>query len=436
MSKDKETPAETTGYRLTKVSVQNVMKCVAFDWTDDGQPTVTLKGTNGAGKSSILKAIQMVLEGASAVPAEVRRSGAESWEAVVTLEGEQQLVVRRAGKSDGNGTLTITAADGSRIASPQALLDTIVSRCCIDPLRFFNSSDREQAKEIVKAVGDGFDVDGHDAARQKLYDARTSLGREHKRAQATAEMAGTRAELAVIAATEVPVVDDLLAELDEITERNQARVALAAEIERRTSHIADRQKRKGELEAELERVEQDIQTAQAAQMRSQERAEEMGEHVDPAELRKRIAASGETRAAKSVALTALQSWDTADDLAEQVKAQTRKLEEHDETLRRTLASVKLPVRGLSVDLDLKLRYHDRPLSQASTGERLALSVQLAAALRPNLRAIFVDEASVLDTVQLKIISTAARKLGYVVWLAAVDHGQPGLLIEEGRLIGD
>ena len=193
MSKDLATAMADTTYRMVRVSVENVKKCVAFDWEDDGRPVVHVTGENGAGKSSILTAIQIALGGGKLVPEEVMRQGARTWRSEVmlkTADGDETLTVVRTGRSNNTGSLSITTQENTRITSPQALLDMLVSTLALDPLLFLAAKPKDQQDMLMRASGIEFDEAAHQARYKVHYDTRTCINRDRMRVKREASALG------------------------------------------------------------------------------------------------------------------------------------------------------------------------------------------------------------------------------------------------------
>ncbi len=113
----------SNGLRVVSLTAENVkrIRAVHIEPSDD---LVVVSGENGAGKSSVLDAIEMALRGKAAVPAEPIRRGAHRARIVLDLG---DIVVERS-FAQGSSKLTVKSRDGEVQKSPQSLLDELVSR--------------------------------------------------------------------------------------------------------------------------------------------------------------------------------------------------------------------------------------------------------------------------------------------------------------------
>jgi len=417
-------------FRMVGVQVRNVMRCVAFDWTASGEPVVRVTGDNGSGKTSILKAIQMALAGGRSVPERVQRDGAEKWRSQVvlqTIDGEETLLVTRSGSGNNNGTLSIATQQGTRISSPQALLDTLISSVALDPLQFLGAHPKQQQAMLMQAAHIEFDELLFEQERKDHYETRTVLNRDAKRLEAEAQAAGSRAEIEALAQQAPPNVDKLLEELGhanrhnaEVEKAEWSRKHLQGEAERLRNKIAEAEKEIEAMKAKLANTEAELS-----------KPEEMVK-LPTAELNEKIKNAQQINSRIAASKTALAKWQELDDVKAKADAETAEIEKMDAWKAKPLASAQMPVEGLSFGEE-GLLYRGLPLAQASTGEQLTIAIGVAAACHPNLRVIFIDEGSVLDKNNMTRIEQIAKERDLLVWVNSVQAGQPGLLIKEGTV---
>ena len=168
--------------RITALTIHN-FKGLRSVSVDCDRELVILAGRNGAGKSSALDAITVLLMGKSAMPAEPIRRGEDEGEISAVIDG---FTVKRTftRKDDGSfgGTLTITNADGMRAPSPQTWLDARINALGCDPIAFMASKPSEQAETLRKIAG--VDTTALDQKRAALEQERLIIGRDGKVAAA------------------------------------------------------------------------------------------------------------------------------------------------------------------------------------------------------------------------------------------------------------
>ena len=422
-------------YKLVKVGIENVMKCKAFHWTGSGWGLVSLKGKNGAGKSSVLKGLTAALCGRRAVPEEILRDGEHSWRAEVvlqTLDGTETLTVIAGGKKSGTPGLKVLDGEGNQIAAPQGVLDAIVSGEQLDPLKLLHAKPAEQQKMLLKAMGCGFDLDNWMVERRRVYDQRTELNRQVKTAETQAAGIMSKAEATGKAKATVSDSAEITAKIQEAMKHNGEIDVLVANITAKREQHTQATKRVKELQTELKKAEARAETLRE-EVNSLADQLNVSEHICTDDIQAELAAVQQAGAERERAKSALARWADVDRLGKLADECTATLATLDRTRDEALAGVKLPVEGLEFTED-GLRYNGHALEQASSGEGLTVAVALAAGLKPHLRLVCIDEGSVLDADHWIQLGRIAEDRELNIIILAVDHGQPGILIQDGEVV--
>ena len=114
---------------------------------------------------------------------------------------------------------------------------------------------------------------------------------------------------------------------------------------------------------------------------------------------------------------------------------TKTISEIDERKRAELAAAEFPVAGLGFDDDGVL-LNDLPFSQASSAEKLRVSVAMGLAMNPRLRVLLIRDGSLLDEESLGIIQEMAEKSDAQIWIERVGEGaECQVIIEDGSIKG-
>lgn len=193
---------------ITRLRITNFRGIAALEH-DVPRNGVVAKGSNGKGKTSILKAIRAALAGNDIGPDAIR-NGADKAEILVDLDNVQ---VRRAITKKGGGLMVTQDLGGGvrgTIASPQAYLTNLLGTAPLDPLDLFLAKPKDRRSKILAALPvtvteqqlrawvpelpDGFDCSGHglevlERLRKAHYDARTEANAAAKKAKADADRA-------------------------------------------------------------------------------------------------------------------------------------------------------------------------------------------------------------------------------------------------------
>lgn len=394
---------------------------------DTSTPTVLITGRNAQGKSSILDALETVFTGVDKrrTPAPVHEGSAS---ARIVAETEA-LIITRTFKTKDDGTassaLTVTAKDGARYSSPQRMLDDLLGNISVDPVEFANQDAKKQRTTLLSLVDLPFDLDDLDRKRAELFARRTEENRQAK--ALSTQLDAAQAQLPEESApTQEVSAGDLIARIQAATAHDRA-VKLAGDradnldeevtsLERRLAEV--RETRDAAL-AEVRRL---------AEMDSED-AEQLQEQLLVVEDTNRQARANAQAFARAEALEA-----AAADALHQAAQTDRAIRDIDARKAEGLAGAAFPVEGLGVSAD-GVTYQGRPFEQASTAERIRVSVGVATARPGTIRVLLIRGGEALDSENLALIGELAQEKGYQVWVETVREERTlGVWhLEDGRL---
>lgn len=423
------------GLTILQLHIENVRGAKTVTVSPKATGAVQVRGKNGAGKSSVLDAIQFALGGKAVQPQKPIRHGETVAQVVANLGGK--FTVRRTWTAKGS-YLTVersAAPDGLPvpIPSPQAFLDELCGQGIgFDPLAFAQRKPAEQVQMLLDVLSLPEDPRTLDAMRKDLYDQRTLVNRQVKQAEGAAAEAthypdAPRAEVSTA---------DLLAEyqrrLGVIEQHNQKRAEMRG-IQDAHARAAERlEQLKAELvdaEAELAEFNMHLNEARAV----------VGTLVDPdlaavsAQMRDAETVNAKVRANQTHErlVQAAAAYQTeSDTLTAQIEALDRR-----KTALLTAAAFPLP--GLAIAEDGRggyvVTYQDVPLADCASSEQLRVSMALALALNPTIRVVLLREGSLLDEEALATVEQWAEANGVQCWieLATTASGGEGFTIEAG-----
>lgn len=425
--------------KIVRLEVENIKKLKAVTIRPEGN-VVVIAGANGSGKTSTLDAISMAFTGKNAIPqVPIRRGQASAFAEVQT----EDYLIRRTITAEGGGTLTVKSADGSaRFSSPQALLDKIVGDLAFDPLAFTREKPAAQVEILRKLTG--LDFTKIDAQYAEAYAKRRDTSRNVGLLRAA--MAGRKLHTGVPEneiifsgirdrhAAALTVNEDnanirrsFALREDTLRAKRERRSAVELEIEELDRKIQDLKLKSAELLMEIwgweETIEADRPQVDALQdVDISAIVAEMGEADDiNRKVRENHELAGALKAIK----------DQSDD----VDALTAQLEDLAQAKRTAMANAKFPVPGLSFD-EGGVLLNDVPFEQASTAERIRVSVAMGMALNPVLRVMFVRDGSLLDAESMKLVCAMAAEHDYQLWIETVATDTPAaIVIEDGAVKG-
>jgi hypothetical protein len=402
---------------------------------------VVIGGQNDAGKSSCLDAIEMALAGKRSHPAEPLRKGAKSGRVVLDLG--DIVVTRTFTKNDT--ALVVESKAGKQFAGPQAMLDKLYGELTFDPLEFERQEAKEQAEVLRRLVG--LDFSDLEKLREKLYADRTLENKTLSMLQAS--LAGMeRHEDAPEAEVSVQALSAELAAAEALAKAAADAEALAANAEAKR-YGASREAKAAE--EEVARLERQLEAAKgrhaallvaldAALSEAQEasaEAVEAGKAVpDTAPLHAKLAeAEGLNEKVRENFRYAAQE----EALSEQRRAcedLTHQIEAVDEEKGRRLAEAKYPVEGLSMSEDGAVLFAGIPFEQASTSDRIRVSVAMGLALHPKLKVLLVRDGSLIGEKKLQVIEEMVKAEGAQLWLEMMQEepsGRTTVFIEDGMV---
>jgi len=417
--------------KILKLSAENIMKLVAVEITPEGN-VVVLTGKNGAGKTSVLNAITMALCGGRNVPEVPIRKGADK--GGICLEFDDFTVIKNF--TSKGAYLKIETKGGHTVNSPQAFLDELIGNLSFDPRDFIDKAAKDQKNILMEMLGLEDQLNQIDEQVAETYEDRTIIGRDVTRLEG--QVAQFTEDF-----TDVPDKPvDIQGKIDELQKaRNvQAEVEHQRLIkenlwQRRKEiecTIAMREEEVAEAKAELDNKLADLDKADAAIAEATNRALEF----DIPAMRKALDNANEvnnTVRRKKASVAIEESLILA---VTQQGELTAEIEDLRNSKGEILKAAKMPIKGLALD-DVGVTYKGVPLNQISDGEKLRVGVAIGMALNPKIRIIRIQNGSLLDSENMKIIEEMAKANDFQVWIEKVDEtGKVGIVIEEGRVIAN
>lgn len=411
--------------KLIRLTAENFLRLQAVEIKPDGA-LVQISGRNGAGKSSVLRALEAALAGKDALPADPVRHGAD--EAVIEVDlGD--FLVKRTVKPDGRTTLTVSTPDGAKYGSPQKILDGLLSSLAFDPLAFARMKPREQRDTLANLVGLSQMLAELDAAHKADYDARTLVNRDLK--TATARLDAMPAVEAV-----APVdVSATLAEIRAAREENREAQALADRRQqlRGEASAARRIAEHKREQANKLLAEADSFDAQAVTLDASASVIMVPDMIDLTALERRLEDAEAINAQHRAYIERDREAEAVQQLALESQAITDRMTARETERAAVIEAAAFPVPGIGITED-GVTLNGVPLDQASTAEQLRLSAAIGMALNPKLRVMVIRDGSLLDEDSLRLLTEAAAAEDFVLLVETVDTtGQVGIYIEDGNV---
>lgn len=419
------------GLRVVKLSAENYKRLSAVEITPDlDAATVTIAGRNAQGKSSVLDAIWAALSNTAAARGTTTtrpiRDGEKTARVTVDLG---DIIVTRKWEGDKN-TLIVESADGARFPSPQKMLDDLIGRLSFDPLAFASLPAKAQQAELLQLVDLPFDPATLAGQRQAAFNDRTDVGRTVRQLQG--QLDGF-SEISDDVPDDLVSVADLLAELDGAISKQTAVENAAGEVASAQEVVSAAKLEIEELQDKLISWNRRLAEAEERVSRATNRQANLPEPPEIESIRARIDGAEEINDAVRQKHQRQQILDLLDAEKSKQDAFTTRIAELDKARTDGLAAATFPIDGLGFD-DAGVTYNGVPFAQASSAERLRVSVAMAMALNPKIRVIRIADGSLLDSENLAVIEAMAAEQGFQVWIEVVDEtGAIGVVIEDGAV---
>lgn len=407
---------------------------------------VPVRGKNAQGKSSLIDAMVAALGGTKASPKLPIREGENKAEVVVDL-GEIVVTRRwtqRYHDQKPKTSLTIEAADGSTIKSPQAVLDNLTGQFA-DPIAFLEMKSAEQVKTVLAITGLAESLGELEYQETQAFEDRREVKRECDRASKAAGVLQEDVNNLPASQRHAPEeqIDDLLAALDVAEEQNNEFASHQAQVSELLESGKLRAEAAKEAENQVARAQLSLVAAHEALdvVRDEYAAavEDAKKHTptDATPIKERISAHHEALEGETTRRLAKQAAETAEEEAENVETAEAELGSIRDSIRDLLAGAAFPVAGMGYDADAKtLTMNGIPFAQASQAERLKSAASVAMAGDPTIRIMFAREGSLLDDDSKLVLAEAAEAKGFQFWLECVDSNKDGVgvWVEDGEAI--
>ena len=398
--------------KIINLKAENIKKLIAVDITPTDN-TIVITGKNGQGKTSVLDSILFALGGKDALKETPKpvRDGQEEAKIEIDL-GDYKVI--RTFSAVGTTRLEVLSPDGAKYGSPQTLLDEIVGRIAFDPLEFANMKPEEQRTVLLDVLGLTEKVAELQKEYRDMYEERTVVGRELKRAEGYYN--------SIVVPQDAPQ-----APVDTVAVSNSLR-----EAESHNSGVTLLQDTLTDAEADVKDLKAQLKEAEEAVANAKEKLKDT-KLIDTKPLQEKLASATEINLKYQQVVNKNNASNT---LAESKKAQkdlTEKMEEIVIAKEKLINSVKLPIEGLNIDAE-GVTFNAMPFSQLSSAEQLKVSLAIAMAMNPKLRVMRIMDGSLLDSDNMKVIKEMAKNEDYQVWLEYVGEDKKvGILIENGEV---
>jgi hypothetical protein len=460
--------------KVTELSVENFKRITSV--AVKLKPHVTeISGANGAGKTSYIDALWVLLKGKKVAPAEPIRKGAERCRIRGRIGEYMVTRIFKRTRTDEVTTELRIERDNESMPPTEAFMRTLIGDHMLDPGDFIDLTS-DQKFDVFRSFVPGVDFKAITNQNRQDYDRRTDVNRMAKEARAAAHM------ISVPEGTPTAQIDrtTLVQQLQEAGDGNAAIERRRANREKCLGQItelkavhagaADRaqayadevdgalQKRVQEILADIERLQLALEVAKRqAGEDIRRRCEEITNQAElaleqAADLQARLDGAGplpevvDTQALVQTIREAelanenvvkLQTREKHEKTADRYEAEaaelTGKMDAREKAKQDAIAAAKLPVPGITFG-DGEVFLDGVPFDQASTAQKFRVGVAIAVAKNPTLRLVWVRDASLLDDHSYELIGKLAAEFDCQILLETVRAiGKDAIVLEDGRV---
>jgi DNA repair exonuclease SbcCD ATPase subunit len=434
--------------KIIRLQAENIKKLKAVEIVPEGN-VVKITGKNEQGKTSVLDAIWWALAGTKNIQDQPIRKGESR--ANVTLDlGD--LIVTRTFTPSGS-YLKVENKDGAAFKSPQAMLDKLIGELTFDPLAFAKSDSKKQVEMLLKVVNIQPDIERLKAIANTDFDVSKNplqtLNNAYKAVYNNRTLVNRQLETAKKMLDGIPEVEptepvstaELVAEKERLEEENRRNELKRSAARAAEQKISDLVKKKEEILEKINQLYEELKQTEADIDREEHRLELINREVaelkdhDLTEIKNRIANADEINRKAQLYQERQKAARNVELLKAESEELTRRLEDILKYKQELIAGANFPIAGLDFG-NGGILYQGLPFEQASSAQKLQVSLAIAMALNPKLRVIRIEDGSLLDSDHMKIIEEMAREKDYQVWIECVDEtGKVGIYIEDGEVKG-
>lgn len=397
--------------KIMQLRAENVKRLGIVEITPEGN-VIIIGGKNGAGKSSVIDSIWYAMGGKGAAPSDPIRHGEKMAEVSITIgNGEEKLHVTRTWTREGSH-LKVKNEKGTPLKAPQSILDALYGSLTFDPLAFAGMKGADQIDTLKQLTG--LDLVGIEGEREAAYTTRTEVGRDLRQAEANFKAATFHRD--------VPEEQMSITEL--LEQRRNAQLVLD-----RINSLNQRIQTKNQEIASLTESIQDLRAQVAAMSKERDGFDPPDIHQFDEQIANTEAIAQKQRDNDQ----ALELQKRYEALETQHQGLNHTIEELDERKRLMVSSAKMPVEGLTFGSEAVL-YQGVPLDQASSAERLRVSVAIGIAMNAKLKVLLIRDGSLLDKNNLAMIARMAEEADAQLWIERVGDGDEcSVVIEDGHV---
>lgn len=441
------------GLRSIYLEVENFKNIEKYRIDINGS-SLLIVGKNGAGKSTLMQAMMSPMN-ARVLPLEPIKKGEQAAKIVHQIaghiDGEYKEYTMEIYFSEKNkkGRLVVKNEKGETISSPATIIKNIIGNVSFDVTGWLNAKPAEKLKMIKNLTGNGKKIDVIVNNIKELKEERKKKSDKADELKAVMNNHEFSKEQVQKYSKPVPI-EPIQAELSEIGQaqnawddiKNQVN-GFYQSINNCEGNITSNRQQINSLYAEIKRIQDQIASCENNIKHQESEIVRHKENIAVGEqwLSENTRASvedinlklGEAMAhnEKHNRILILQNQHRdMTKLVEEVNNLDVKINICENEKMSLIENSQLPIKGLSFN-DEEMFINGLPLddSQVNTASLWDISVDIAMAMNPNYKGIFLPDGSMFDRGTLKAIIEKIEQRGYFAICEIVDFNEGDLHVE-------
>lgn len=417
--------------KFLSVDIEN-FKNLEKKHIDIGGKSIMVIGKNGAGKSSFIQALMSPLN-SKLLPTEAVKKGEEKAKISITIGGEmygehQEYILDMFFSTKNQaGRLSVTNKNGESVKSPASFIKSLIGNVSFDVMKWLNQDKKGKLETIKQLTGVSVDLDKIDIEiknkketrkykKQRSEDLEAILSNhafsneEIERYSTQIDLMPIQQEMSAIA-TKQKNYDGVVVKMNEFS----------SNINRLNNSIAEKQNEILKLQNQIEAMQHEIsENAKNIEtgnnwlaVNQRPSIEEVNERINQAILH-----NEKCNQIGNLSNHHKEMISCKEDVA-QIDTEISILEDKK---TKVISESSFKVEGMTFsDDDIFLDGMPLEEGQVNTARLFDVGVDVAMALNPNLKTIFLHDGSLFDKEGLKSIVKKIEEKGYMAIIEMVDY---------------
>lgn len=428
------------GLHIVSASISNFQN-ISMREIEAGGRSFFIVGPNNSDKSSTMRALMSHAD-SKYKPIEPIKNGETRGEVTMVIEGtvdgnpETYYINTTYTPGKKTGKLVIKNAKRETISAPTKFLEKLVNSISFNPMSFVNASMADKVSMLKMISGVNFD-DLNKKEADLIDDRKIAKAKKAELAAATKEHEFSEEDIRVYsekkpedeARKNIEELDANLSRyngvINKINAQKELKPKLEEQISDKESLIADLKKKLKDEEDALKELERNLV---ATNDNIEKGNEWMSKNKAPSvsDAQKAL----DLIIAHNAMVDKIETFRNKKLDLVKIDNKLKGIEEDIKSVRQEkvdrVASSQLPVEGLTFNDD-GVFYEDLPLTdtQHNTAKLITIGVEIAMALNPKLKVIFLENASLLDNKNLDKLVRIVDERGYQLIGEIVEHDAEG-----------